>query len=131
MVHRHCGKGILPMNRCMAGQLDTVSNQCNTVLVPCVAFKDNLNGRSPMQSTGSWPSALGCGQRFSSEAERVSGLPQRYRHRHALWYMRLVAVGGDGGKSDTVHNLVQFLIAKRIAFEIMCNQGHGQARRKQ
>jgi hypothetical protein len=44
--------------------------------------------------------------------------------------VRLVAVGGASAQSDIMHKLVHLLMAKIIAFEIMCNEAHGQGRGK-
>jgi hypothetical protein len=104
-----------------------VSNQRSNMLVPCVAIKYNLNGRTPIQSTDSWPSALFCGQDVVKKQNELQGF---LSDPGTQWYVRLVAVGGAGGQSDLMQKLVQVLIAKNIAFEIMCNEGNGQGRGK-
>jgi hypothetical protein len=104
-----------------------VSNQRNTVLAPCVAIIYILSGRSPMQSADSWPSALGCGQRCSSEANELQGF---LGDPGTQWHVRLVAVGGAGAPPDKMHMPVHRLIAKTIAFKIMFNEGHGRGRGK-
>jgi hypothetical protein len=102
-----------------------VSNQHNNMLLHCVAVKYILSGRSLFQSTDSWPSAHGCGQDVVKKQNEFQGI---LSDPGTQWYMRLVAVGGAATRSDIMHKLVQVLMAKRITFEIVCNEGHGLGR---
>jgi hypothetical protein len=108
------------------GSLNVSSHQ-NNMLVPCVALKHSLAGRSSIQSTESWPSSLGC---VPDVIKKQSDIQHYISDVASQWYVRFVPVDNTGRQRDIVQKLVQVLTLKKMVFEIACNGGSGQGRGK-